>query len=94
MPISSVLSSAISGLAQSADRSGKAAEKVVTADVPDQGNSQSTLDVQDTLTLSDPAPARTENLLEITQAEKEFAANVAVIRAEDERGERLLDITA
>ncbi len=94
MPISSVLSSAISGLAQSADRAGKAAEKVVTAAVPNQGNSQSTLDVQDSVTLSDPALARTEGLMEITQAEKEYAANAAVIRAEDERGERLLDITA
>ena len=66
MPISSVLSSAISGLAQSADRAGKAAEKVVTAAVPNQGNSQSTLDVRDSVTLSDPALARTEGLMEIT----------------------------
>ena len=94
MPISSVLSSAISGLAQSADRAGKAAEKVVTADVPNQAKGQSALDVQDTVSLSDPALARTEGLVELSLAEKEFAANAAVIRAEDERGERLLDITA
>ena len=32
--------------------------------------------------------------MEITQAEKEFAANAAVIRAEGERGERFIDIIA
>lgn len=36
MPLSSVLSSAVSGLASSAERAGRAAERIVTADVPKQ----------------------------------------------------------
>ncbi len=94
MPISSALSSAISGLAQSAERTGKAAEKVVTADIPKQRNSGGSLDVQDTVILSDPVLARTEGLLELSSSKKIFAANAAVIRGESELGNRLLDIIA
>lgn len=94
MPVSSVLSSALSGLTQSAERVGKAAEKIVTADVPKQAKSDSSLDVQDTISLSDPSLARTEGLVELSQAETSFKANSAVIRTEDELSERLLDITA
>lgn len=94
MPVSSVLSSALSGLSQSAERAGKAAERIVTADVPKQAKSGSSLDVQDTITLSDPSLARTEGLVELSQAETNFKANAAVIRTEDELSERLLDITA
>ena len=94
MPVSSVLSSAISGLTQSAERVGKAAEKIVTADVPKQAKSGNSLDVQDTVTLSDPSVARTEGLIELSQAEASFKANAAVIRTEDELSERLLDISA
>ncbi|MGB0554911.1 MAG: hypothetical protein ACPGQV_20450 [Alphaproteobacteria bacterium] len=94
MPVSSVLSSALSGLTQSAERVGKAAEKIVTADVPKQAKSGSSRDVQDTISLSNPSLARTEGLAELSQAETSFKANVAVIRTKDELSERLLDITA
>lgn len=94
MPVSSVLSSALSGLTQSVERVGKAAEKIVTADVPKQAKSGSSLEVQDTVTLSDPGLARTEGLIELSQAESSFKANAAVIRTQDELSERLLDITA
>ncbi|MBG04155.1 MAG: hypothetical protein CMM59_08765 [Rhodospirillaceae bacterium] len=94
MPVSNVLSSAISGLTSSAERAGKAAERIVTADVPKQAGSNSSLDVQDTVSLSDPALARIEGQVELSQASTNFKANAAVIRAEDERSERLLDITA
>ena len=94
MLISSVLSSALSGHTQSAERVGKAAEKIVTADVPKQAKSGSSLDVQDTISLSDPSLARTEGLIELSQAETSFKANAAVARTEDELSERLLDITA
>ena len=90
MLISSVLSSALSGLTQSAERVGKAAEKIVTADVPKQAKSGSSLDVQDTISLSDPSLARTEGLIELSQAETSFQASAAVIRTEDELSERLL----
>ena len=94
MAISSTLSSAVSGLTQSAERAGQAAERIVPADVPKQAKSGSSLDVQDQVTLSDPALARTEGLVELSQAETNFKANAAVIRAADEQSERLLDITA
>ena len=94
MPILSVLSSTLSGLTQSAERVGKAAEKIVTADVPKQAKSGSSLDVQDTISLSDPSLARTEGLIELSQAETSFQASAAVMRTEDELSERLLDITA
>ena len=63
-------------------------------DVPKKESAPSALDVQYTVALSPPALARMGGLVEITEAEKEFAANAAAIRAEGERGERLLDITA
>lgn len=94
MGLSSVLSSAVNGLTSSADRAGRAAEKIVTADVPKQAQSSgSRLDVQDTISLSDPSLARTEGLVELSQAETSFKANAAVVRAADEQSERLLDIT-
>ena len=49
MSISSELYSAISCLAQSADRAGKTVQKVVTADLPKKEKAQSALDVQDTV---------------------------------------------
>jgi hypothetical protein len=98
MPLSSVLSSAVSGLASSAERAGCAAERIVTADVPKQaqgsGGNGGGLDVQDTISLSDPSLARTQGLVELSQAETSFKANAAVVRAADEQSERLLDITA
>ena len=90
----SVLSSALSGLNQSAERVGKAAEKIVTADVPKQAKSASSLDVKDTVTLSYPSLALTEGLIELSQAGTSFKANVAVIRTEDDLSKRLLDIFA
>jgi hypothetical protein len=90
----SVLSSALSGLNQSAERIGKAAEKIVTADVPSQAKSVNSLDVKDTVTLSDPSLALTEGLIELSQAETSFKANAAVIRTEDDLSKRLLDIFA
>ena len=94
MPLSSVLSSAVSGLASSAERAGRAAERIVTADVPKQAQGSGSLDVQDTISLSDPSLARTQGLVELSQAETSFKANAAVVRAADEQSERLLDITA
>ena len=90
MPILAVLSSTLSGLTQSAERVGKAAEKIVTTDVPKQAKSGSSLDVQDTISLSNPNLARTEGLIELSQAEASCKANAAVIRTEDELSERLL----
>jgi flagellar hook protein FlgE len=37
--------------------------------------------------------ARTEGLIELSQAETSFKANAAVIRAEDDLSEQLLDIS-
>lgn len=50
--------------------------------------------MQDTISLSDPSLARTQGLVELSQAETSFKANAAVVRAADEQSERLLDITA
>ena len=97
MPISSVLSNAISGLTQSAGRVGKAVEKVITADVPQQVNGDRALYVKNTLLHSDPALARIEGLIDLSIEKKVFTANAAVIRAaaraEKQLGQ-LLDITA
>ena len=47
-----------------------------------------------TVSLSDPALARIEGQVELSQASTNFKANAAIIRAKGERSERLLDITA
>jgi hypothetical protein len=93
MPVSSVLSNALSGLTRSAERVGTAAEKIVTADLPKQAKSGNSHDVQDTVTFPEPSLARTEGLIELSQAETSFKANAAVIRAEDDLSEQLLDIS-
>ena len=54
-------------------------------DVPKKERAPRALDVQDTVALSVPALARMGGLVEITEAEEEFAANAAALRAEGER---------
>lgn len=105
MAVSPVLSSAVNGLLSAGNKVAKAAQDIVEAgasDLPQGGAgttgatggtfTDSTAGVDAQRAAQDPDLKLTSGLVALIEAETAYKANAAAIRAEDELGERLLDI--